>query len=105
MTYYYFMLTLCDFVVTQYDFIVTLSRTIVDPNDDDFLPNLMEEFPHLYLAPETIKKMWDDHQQQSGAVRRLLEDDRRKQSKAKATVLHIVSLTVSETSRSFRCRN
>ena len=58
----------------------------MDPNDDDFLPNLMEEFPHLYLAPETIKKMWMDHQHQSAAINKRLEDDKRKQSKAKATV-------------------
>ena len=48
--------------------------------------NLMEEFPHLYLAPETIKKMWMDHQHQSAAINKRLEDDKRKQSKAKATV-------------------
>ena len=58
----------------------------MDPNDDDFLPNLMEEFPHLYLAPETIKKMWMDHQHQSAAINKRLEEDKRKQSKAKATV-------------------
>lgn len=68
---------------------------VVDPNDDDFLPNLMEEFPHLYLAPETIHKMWMDHQQQSAAINKRLEEDKKKQSKAKTTVSgdHIQSLT------------
>lgn len=59
---------------------------VVDPDDSEFLPNLMEEFPHLYLAPETMKKMWTNHQHQTAAVKKCLEEDRRKKSKAKATV-------------------
>lgn len=59
---------------------------LVDPADDNFLPNLMEEFPHLYLAPETIQKMWKNHRQQTAAVNKALEEDKRKSNKAQATV-------------------
>ncbi|KAF6017468.1 CEP95 [Bugula neritina] len=58
----------------------------LDPADDNFLPNLMEEFPHLYLAPETIQKMWKNHRQQTAAVNKALEEDKRKSNKAQATI-------------------
>ena len=58
----------------------------MDPADDEFLPNLMEEFPHLYLAPETIQKMWVNHQKQSTSISKTMEEEKIKKSKAKATV-------------------
>lgn len=58
----------------------------VDPNDEEFIPKLMEEFPHLYLAPETIKKMWLDHHKQTTTVKNCLAEDRRKKTKARSTV-------------------
>ncbi|XP_067942983.1 apical junction molecule-like [Watersipora subatra] len=58
----------------------------LDPDDENFLPNLMDEFPHLYLAPETIQKMWTNHQQQSATVSKCMEAEKRKKSKAQATI-------------------
>jgi len=52
---------------------------LVDPADDNFLPNLMEEF-------QTIQKMWKNHRQQTAAVNKALEEDKRKSNKAQATV-------------------
>lgn len=58
----------------------------MDPNDEEFIPKLMEEFPHLYLAPETIKKMWLDHQRQTATVKKCLAEDRHRKTKVKSTV-------------------
>jgi len=40
---------------------------------------LREDFPHLYLAPETVTKMWQEHQRQRDALKRAETRDRQRQ--------------------------
>lgn len=49
---------------------------------DDLLPFLLEEFPYLHVAPETLHSMWKQSAKQIQMLAQSEQDLRTKKSKA-----------------------
>jgi len=56
--------------------------TIAVDGVDDLLPFLLEEFPYLHLAPETLHSMWKKSAKQIQLLAQSEQDLRAKKSKA-----------------------
>ena len=55
-------------------------------DDEDILPMLLKEFPHLHLSMHTWHELWRKGIHQIEQVTRANQDVRRKKSKAKTDV-------------------
>ena len=64
------------------------SVTIRD--DDDILPLLLEEFPHLHLSLHTWHELWRKGLTQIEQITRAHQEVRRKKTRAQAQVIYLV---------------
>ncbi|CAH1795667.1 unnamed protein product [Owenia fusiformis] len=53
---------------------------------DEFLPELLEEFPFLYLSPETLHELWKQHAGQVKTISKVQQEVRRRKSKAQIEI-------------------
>ena len=54
--------------------------------DYEILPWLLEEFPFLYLSPETLEDLWHKSAHQVEVLSKAQQEARRKKSKAQTKV-------------------
>jgi centrosomal protein CEP95 len=63
-----------------------LFSSVTIKDDEDILPMMLQEFPHLHLSLHTWHELWRKGINQIEQVTRANQEVRRKKSKAKAEV-------------------